>query len=139
MIKKVIHKHKHLLSQMMRFSVVGLSSTVVHFTCVILLVEFEALKPLTANIIAFLVAFLVSFFGHRYWTFADTTRSFRHTLPRFLSIAIMSFIINESLYWYLLHIQNMYYPVALIIVLAAVSVFTFTLSKLWAFRQGETA
>ncbi|MDF1761168.1 MAG: GtrA family protein [Coxiellaceae bacterium] len=138
MIKKAIQTHKHLLSQVMRFAIVGMSSSVVHFSSVMLLVEFGDLRPLIANIFAFLIAFLVSFFGHWLWTFAGTTQNFRQSLPRFFTIATVSFGLNELFYWYLLHRVHMYYPVALIIVLCCVSVLTFTASKLWAFHSRET-
>jgi putative flippase GtrA len=134
-----LKRHKHMINQLMRFSVVGGSSSVVHFTCVLLLVHFVQYHPLHANIIAFLVGFLVSFFGHRYWTFKGTTRSFLQSLPRFLLIASISFALNETFYWYLLTYVHMYYLEALVIVLAAVSVVTFTLSKLWAFHIKEGA
>ena len=135
MIKQFIQTRRQLISQVMRFSIVGTSSTAVHFSSVILLVAYGHMKPLIANIIAFLIAFLVSFYGHLYWTFANTSRSFHQSLPRFMSVAILSFALNESFYWYLLHIHHMYYPTALIIVLTSVSALTFTLSKLWAFQE----
>jgi putative flippase GtrA len=134
-MRRTIHKHQHILSQLMRFAIVGISSSIVHFTTVICLVAPGWLPPLRANIIAFLIAFCVSFFGHRYWTFENTTRGFGDSLPRFFSVAVLSFALNESFYWYLLHRLQMYYPVALIIVLTSVSALTFFLSKFWAFHS----
>ncbi|MDF1797473.1 MAG: GtrA family protein [Coxiellaceae bacterium] len=139
MIKQAIKTHKHLLSQMMRFAIVGMSSTVVHFSSVMLLVALGGMKPLIANIFAFLIAFSVSFFGHWLWTFSGTTQNFRQSLPRFFTIAVISFAVNETFYWYLLHRVHMHYSIALVIVLACVSIFTFTASKLWAFHSREDA
>ncbi len=134
MMNNQLIKH-NTLAELLRFSVTGGLSSLVHFTVVVLLVEFGQLLPLTANVIAFLTAFSVSYFGHRHFTFARADKSFSTaSLPRFFTIATMSFVMNESLFYYLLHGLNMYYPVALIIVLATVSAFTFTLSKFWAFR-----
>ncbi|MDF1760440.1 MAG: GtrA family protein [Coxiellaceae bacterium] len=138
MIKQAIQTHKHLLSQVMRFTIVGMSSTVVHFSSVMILVALGGMRPLIANIFAFLIAFSVSFFGHQLWTFAGTTQSFRRSFPRFLTIALTSFALNEAFYWYLLHRLHMQYAIALIIVLSCVSVLTFTASKLWAFHSRET-
>ncbi len=137
MIKQALQTHKHLLSQVMRFSIVGMSSTAVHYTSVVLLVAYGDVIPLIANVYAFLIALSVSFFGHSLWTFAGTTQSFKQSFPRFFTIAVISFALNETFYWYLLHRMHMYYPVALAIVLASVSVFTFTASKMWAFHSRE--
>ena len=135
MIKQLIKTRRDLFSQMIRFSIIGISSTAVHFSCVILLVSYDVMLPLLANIVAFLIAFLVSFYGHMFWTFANTTRTLRQSLPRFLTIAIASFALNESFYWYLLHVRHMNYITALLVVLVFVSIITFTLSKFWAFQE----
>src|SRR5690606_39580441 len=56
---------------------------------VVALVELIEIAPLRANVGGFIVAFWVSYFGHRYWTFSDTvdrqsgqTQSFLRFLSR---------------------------------------------------------
>jgi putative flippase GtrA len=90
------------------------------------------LRPLIANTIAFAIAFNVSYAGHRYFTFADaaTTHS---TFKRFLGVALLSFALNEALYYLLLR-AGLEYRLALFLVLAAVAALTFVLSRYWAFR-----
>lgn len=128
-----------LIHRLTRFSVTGGSSTAVHFCSVLLLVSLLHMTPLIANIGAFLIAFSVSYIGHSRWTFADINQANRkQTLCRFFMIAVFSFVLNESLYVYLLKVQHLYYPIALAIVLCAISVVTFTLSKCWAFRPEKT-
>lgn len=135
MIREKIIKHQHLLSQLMRFTLVGISSSIVHFSTVITLVELKWLSPLKANVIAFLVAFSVSYLGHRFWTFDNTTQRFHQSLPRFLMVASASFLLNESFFWVLLNKAQLDYALALFIVLSSVSLLTFTLSKCWAFHS----
>src|SRR5262245_46550683 len=97
----------------------------VHWLVVSLLVP-AGLMPLIANVVGFGVAFNVSYFGHRNWTFASD-RAHRATFWRFLTVALISFAINELLYSILLRWLD--YRVALAIVLVAVAALTFVLSK----------
>ena len=121
-------------AQVMRFGVVGVSAMCVHMLVVTLLVP-AGLHPLLANIIAFLVAFQVSYFGHARWTFSVADPNSRKHKLRFFIVAILSFLTNEMLYALLLTIFHLHYLVALFIVLAVVALLTFVLSRLWAFRE----
>ena len=61
--------NKFLVMQLMRFGIIGSLAAFINFGIVILLVELWGWHPLSANAIAFLIAFQVSYSGHRYWTF----------------------------------------------------------------------
>jgi putative flippase GtrA len=112
---------------------VGLTAAAIHLTLVIILVRYTQLVPLPANVIAFLVAFNCSYLGHRHWTFNVAHINHRSSLPRFFSIAVLNFALNEGGYFLLLHHTPLSYVVALLVVLLIVPVVTFTLSKVWAF------
>lgn len=120
-------------TQMIRFALIGIMAMLVHWYTVISLVPI-GFYPLVANILAFFVAFLVSYTGHSYWTFLAFPPIHKYCLPRFFIVAAGSFIINEILYFLLLHYTELNYRMALIVVLGSVSILTFTFSKLWAFR-----
>ena len=121
-------------TQMIRFALIGIMAMLVHWYTVISLVPI-GFYPLVANILAFFVAFLVSYTGHSYWTFLAFPPIHKYCLPRFFVVAVGSFIINEILYFLLLHYTELNYRMALIVVLGSVSILTFTFSKLWAFRS----
>jgi len=122
-----------MIAQLARFGVVGITAMAVHWIVVIAIVPL-GLTPLIANVIGFAAAFNVSYFGHRTWTF-DSALAHATTLGRFLAVAIASFILNEVLYALLLHHTTLDYRSALLIVLLAVAVLTFVLSRFWAFRE----
>lgn len=115
------------------FTGIGITSTLVHLTVVVGLVTC-GLAPLIANIIAFLIAFNISFFGHRRLTFAQLQDNKQLQPLPFLLVAITAGILNEYMYYLLLHYTHLNYLVALILVVSLVAVFTFTASKLWACR-----
>jgi len=93
------------------------------------------LHPLLANIIAFLVAFQVSYFGHARWTFSVTDPGSRKHKVRFFGVSVLSFVVNEIMYALLLNVLHLHYLLALFIVLISVAVLTFVLSRLWAFSE----
>jgi putative flippase GtrA len=121
-----------MLSQVIRFGLVGCSACAVHFVVVISLVPL-GMNPLIANIFGFMVAFAVSYFGHTLWTF-NHGKSGR-SLLKFGLVAVLSFIVNEGLFYLLLSFSLMPYEIALLLVLFLLALMTFMLSKFWAFSE----
>lgn len=119
--------------QLAAFLATGSCAAATHWGSVLLLVEAGGLAPLHANVAGFALAFLVSYGGHRRWTFAATGLAHRVALPRFLLVAVAGLGLNQSLFALLLAATPMSYPLALLLVLAAVATFTFLLSRHWAF------
>lgn len=126
------------MKQLHWFGIVGISALIVHFAAVSWLLTPLGIAPLLANVIGFLLAFQVSYHGHRRLTFGATAVPHRQSLPRFFGVACLSFAVNEGLYGILLHKTGLDYRIALLIVLFTVAALTFVLSKLWAFRVGTT-
>jgi putative flippase GtrA len=123
------------LKQIMRFGIVGTTAAMVNLSIVIFIVQCGWLQPLYANVIAFFIAFQVSYFGHRYWTFSKTIAAHKSAIPKLLLVSGSNFIANEGLFYFFLNVMKIPYPLALLIVLATLPVVTFTLGKLWIFRE----
>lgn len=116
------------------FIVVGLTAALVHALVVWALVAATAMSPLIANVGGFLVAFWVSYFGHRYLSFTHGRHSpWRRALPRFALVAVLAFSANELFYAALLTFTPLPYMPALVLVLGTVAVGTYILSRFWAF------
>lgn len=120
--------------QIIRFGLIGCCAAIVNIIMVVWLVEKFNFHPLIANIFAFFIAFNISYLGHRYWSFAEANTKHQTALPRFLLVAIASFILNEGLFYIFLNIFNFYYKIALLLVLIIVPIFTFVSSKWWVFK-----
>lgn len=126
--------NRDLFFQLFRFGVVGFSSAFVHFVTVIFLVEFGVLKPLVANVFAFIVAFQVSYSGHRYWTFRGANIMHRVAFPKLLLVNGLAFLGNESLFFVFLNDFHLPYQLALLFVLTILPLATFVANKFWVFR-----
>ncbi len=118
------------------FVLVGASAALTHmavFTLVLLLVP--TLWPEIANVAGFLVAFLVSFVGHRRLSFQDVGTSVLQSFLRFAATAVAGFATNESVFILLFRLLGLPTWVALISGIVVSAVQTFVLSRFWAFKR----
>jgi len=126
------------MRQIAIFIAVGSAAALTHLGVVAVVVELLALRPLTANVIGFCVAFLVSFAGHARWTFPLSPERFAAARARFFAVACTGFVLNQAAYAEALNLFGpRYYLPSLAVVLIGVAVSTFLLSKLWAFAQPQ--
>jgi len=123
----------NLFSQLFRFGTVGFFAATIHFVTVLLLVQNFFLSPLIANAFAFMIAFQVSYWGHKRWTFQQTTRFSGMTFSKLLVVQVINFFANETLFYLFLSL-SLPYPLALFIVLTVLPFFTFLSSKWWVFK-----
>lgn len=136
----VQQKPSLLKQQLLYFCLIGTLAALVNILLVWLLVtQVFYLQPLQANIFAFFIAFWVSYLGHSRLTFNYTQHKISSTVLRFFLVAIMSFALNEILYFILLHFTTIPYLWALFLVLGVVPIFTFILSRCWAFKAKDNS
>lgn len=134
---KQLHKtlyYNKTFRQLFIFCVIGGLASVVNFIVLVFIVETFHWHPLPANIIAFFIAYQVSFFGHHQLTFRKAATSRKRVVwLKFLFVALFSFLLNEGFFaLFLLLIP--YYQIALLLTLIVVPPITFILAKIWAFK-----
>ena len=124
--------------QLFYFVAVGCAAGLTHMTVVALLVELGGWHPLVSNVAAFCVAFCVSANGHSRLTFPQPPAQWAEACRRYAVLAITSFTLNQTMYAYALNLfgAKLYLPILAVVVLA-VAVFTFTMSRIWAFALRE--
>lgn len=132
-------KQLQQLPQLVQFGLVGGSAAATHLAVVGLLVQAFQMPPLAANVLAFLVAFIVSYNGHALLTFSAVHARGWAVVGRFFAVSCLSFLANELLYAVALHVLHWHYFWSLLVVLMVVAVGTFVLSKFWAFKARQHA
>jgi len=95
----------------------------------------QQMWPELANALGFVIAFFVSFAGHRLLSFQDTGTSVSTSFRRFAVTALAGFASNEALFVLLL--RGLAWPplLALFVALLFAAGQTFVLSRFWAFRR----
>lgn len=119
--------------QLLKFGMVGVMATFVHMVIGYLLIQ-AGWHPLFANMLAFAIAFLVSFAGHLGFSFSDQDVRPRTALRRFSVVALIGFGCNQALLVVLLLQGSVSHTVALWVSTGCAAILTFILSKIWAFR-----
>lgn len=127
-------KRLRRLPQGLQFILVGGAAAATHLAVAGLLVAGAGVPPLAANVLAFLVAFVVSYQGHALLTFASAKARGPAVVARYFAVACLSFAVNELLYYLALHRLHWHWFWSLAGVLVLVAVGTFMLSKFWAFK-----
>lgn len=115
--------------ELIRFVIVGGMSTVVDLVVTTVLVFTTALNANFITTIAFLTAFLVSFFGHRYFTFKR-----KGSILSFFVLAVSTLILRNIFVWFMLHILNLSNYPALIIAMVLVTGITYFVAKFKVFK-----
>jgi putative flippase GtrA len=112
---------------------VGATASLIHML-VFALAE-SHIWPELANAMGFLVAFFVSFLGHRFLSFADTGTAVRTSLLRFAVTALAGFSTNEAVFVVLFRHAGWPSLLALFAGLVIAAAQTFVLSRFWAFKR----
>lgn len=120
--------------QLVFFSGIGGTAALAHILIVLNCVQYLNIAPLIANIIAFSIAFNISYLGHKYLTFSQLSNEKQLSLPHFFLVASSAGIINELLYFIFLNYTSINYLTALVLDLGLVAIYSFLLSRYWACR-----
>ena len=91
--------------------------------------------PEVANALGFMVAFFVSFAGHRLLSFKDAGTTMGTSFRRFAVTALAGFASNELVFVLLLRGLGLPSLLALFLALLFAAGQTFVLSRFWAFRR----
>ena len=133
------NRHRPVLGElfrMSRFAIIGILAAIVHIGIALALVRFAGLNPFLANAIAFLTAFLVSFFGQYYWTFRCSGDP-RQAMLRFFGLSLSGFVVNNAVLGILLESGALSVYVAMFLAACVIPLFTYLVSRLWIFEIPE--
>src|SRR3989338_9342974 len=110
-------------------TVIGIIAAAVHYVIAVGLEWGHLLAPTQANIIGFLTAFPVSYFGHRKLSFSSQSSTHKQAFPRFLAVAVTGFIANQSLVIGALRFTQLPFWLVLGFVMVVIAISTYLLSR----------
>lgn len=115
------------------FLAVGGSAAATHM--LVFALAQDHMWPELANALGFVIAFMVSFAGHRLLSFQDAGTTVATSLRRFAITALAGFASNELIFVLLLRGLALPSLLALFLALLFAAGQTFVLSRFWAFRR----
>jgi putative flippase GtrA len=119
------------VKQLLRFSGVGIFSTLVHVVAALIFIKIFYLSATYSNIYAFFVATIVSYVFNTLWSFEQKLA--RHSFFRFLivgllSLGVITYVGNL--------VEEFHYPpeTSILIIVCIIPVINFAIHKLWTFK-----
>lgn len=116
-----------------RYLVIGVLATLTYFLGGLLFVRLLSWPLLPGNACAFILGFLVSYTGQRFWTFQQARGCHADFLPRFAIVQLAGLAAN-SLIIALLDTLGCPYEFSMIAASALVPLLTYVLLRVWVFR-----
>lgn len=127
-LAKYIVKYQSLI----KFGVIGVVNTLMHATLVVLTVEFVRLNPVFANIIAFFITNICSYFMNSYWVFYSKVSILSYF--RFL-FASATALIGAVFFSSLAEFMEWHYMIGIILISTVLPLVTYFVYKLWVFSR----
>lgn len=121
-------------SSVFGFIGVGALAALVHYL-VALGAHAWGISPANSNWLGFLLAFPVSYWGHRTWSFKHSQSAHISAFSKFFLVALFGFFGNQALLWLGLHYTPLPFWLLLGLVMVVVALSTYVLSRFWAFKH----
>ena len=121
------------LRQSGAFVIIGLLATGTHASAALGAEALLSLEPLYANLVGYCTAVGVSYFGHAWLTFRTPALQ-RAQFLRLVAVSLSGLLLNQLIVYVATHVAGWPLWAALIPATLLVPVFTFVVSKLWAFK-----
>ena len=122
--------------QVMKFLTVGGGATAMHVATALALNGLANVPPLWANVLAFLAASGVTYFGNWRWTF-DAASPHGLAVPRFMALSLSCFAVNQAIVYAFVEWAGRPLWVAMIPVVLVIPALSFWLSRTWIFQPSH--
>jgi len=121
-----------IVQQFFSFAGVGLVGTAVHYSALFLLVNFTAVEIIIASSLGFVLGALVNYYLNYYFVFRSQSYH-RHTLPKFMAVAAVGFLLNGVLMWLTILQWQWHYLLGQLVATGGVLIWNFLGNHMWTF------
>ena len=119
----------------MRYGIVGVVASVVHFFVAYLFYEWWQQRFLMAHFFGFLCGLVVAYIGHYFFSFRDNA-SHSKRFPKFLVTTLLALFLHQMGAMILVQYLLLDYSTQVLpLLVTCVPVFTFLLNKFWVFSS----
>ena len=127
------HAKKH--QQVLRFLVAGGLAFAVNIVSLYALTDFLHIHYLVSTVLAFLIAFNVSFILQKFWTFRDHSKDNVHVqLQLYLGMQLINLGLNATLMYIFVEYLHIWYVLSQTIIALMLAVAAFLINKAYIFK-----
>jgi len=124
-----------MLKQFVKFALVGVLNTAIHYGVFYSLYEFVGLYYVLASGIGFCLAVTNSYFFNKFWTFKRRGSDVRREFVKFFIVNCLTLSINLGSMAILVELFAMHPPVAQLVTIGITLVINFLGNKFWTFKE----
>jgi putative flippase GtrA len=123
-----------IIIKFLRYSVVGVIGTGIHFGTLVFLVELFKINPIISSGIGFVLTVIASYFLNHYWTF-KSTRKHLYSLPRYIIVSCAGLGLNTFIMYLMIDVLGLWYIWGQASVSVVIPLFNFVLNFTWTFSE----
>lgn len=125
-------------TEILRFGVVGLAATAIHYAILRLAVDTLEIPPSLANGSAFLCAVCVTYLGQSLWVFRRHSQHGAAQMLRFIVSLGFGFFANVAIMALSVHALGLEYQNGFLLSLFLVPVLSFVINRFWVFNTSQS-
>lgn len=130
-MKELLKKHEKLISQILRFGVVGGLATVVDYILLYVLTEYLNIYYLISSVISFIVSLILNYILSIKWVFDVTKKQTAKEVTIFVILSVMGLGINQLVMYIGSDLLNIHYMFTKLVATAIVMVWNFVTRKIF--------
>lgn len=119
---------------MLKYGVVGLLGTLIHFAALFVLVEAFHLNPVAASTLGFVLVLIISYILNKWWTFQDTPSGWK-PFVKYVVVSLTGLLLNSGIMYTVVDWLHWNYLLGQCMVVLAVPLSNFIFNYYWTFRQ----
>ena len=121
------------LREVFFFGIVGVTATCTHYFCALVLVTILQFNVYVSNILGYLSAVMLSWFGHSFLSFRTAPSLER--FKRFCLVSALTFSLSQGILFVAEDLFHWPAKYSLVVVVMSIPVISFVLNKFWVFRS----
>lgn len=126
--------HKELVSQFIKFCLIGFLNTLIDFAVYLFLSRVIGLYFFYANLLSVFIAMSSSFIFNKYWTFKNHEQAIKTQYLKFTLVNLVYFALNNAIVFYLVNYLSSWDLLAKIIAVIVGLFWNFLANKYWTFK-----
>lgn len=124
---------RQIRTQVLKFALVGLASTITTLAVLVCMVEFFGNEPVLSSVAGYCLGAALNYFLNYHVTFISTIRH-AVAIPRFVLVIAGGLLINTAVMYLAVNLFRIPYVLAQVLAVGFVMFFSFICYRTWAFR-----
>ncbi|SFL64359.1 Putative flippase GtrA (transmembrane translocase of bactoprenol-linked glucose) [Paenibacillus sp. 1_12] len=118
---------------LLKYGIVGLLGTLIHFISLYVLVEAFGIQPVTSSTLGFLLVLFISYVLNKWWTFQDTPSGWK-PFVKYTVVSLTGLLLNSGIMYAVVEWMHWNYLLGQCLVVVAVPASNFLFNYYWTFR-----